>query len=298
MKKFIAAERMGNWELHLHCIETMIPFYHAAGHFNYAKSSRLYLQDMYHLRETMDPDEYEKFTKNGFFTARRSNNFFAGNFSDQTIEQTLMRAMSVEGGPFKRGATESVVFKWVKGILFTKDIIEGLEKYCSLEFTKSHQHVDARGARIQKDKIDVLRLKEFLIAHNPLEDVSDLRNVVTGLIGPDDINCYEAFSVGIQALKQMNGLRYNEIKQSKKNKVISLLGINGKVKIGEKTITIDPLILFQRICVMKKSDDELELYLKYELAPYPLSLFDDVGMRKTVKSNLYSLFQSIVNNES
>lgn len=32
---------------------------------------------------------------------------------------------------------------------------------------------------------------------------------------------------------------------------------------------------------MKKSDDELETYLKYELAPYPLSVFDDVGLRKS-----------------
>ena len=35
-----------------------------------------------------------------------------------------MRAMSVEGGPFKRSCTESVVFKWIKGVIYTKDIIE------------------------------------------------------------------------------------------------------------------------------------------------------------------------------
>lgn len=57
----------------------------------------------------MDVLEYEKFTKKGFFTIRRTNAFYTGIFSDQTIEQTLMRAMSVEGGPFKRGSTESVV---------------------------------------------------------------------------------------------------------------------------------------------------------------------------------------------
>ena len=44
---------------------------------------------------------------------------------------------------------------------------------------------------------------------------------------------------------------------------------------------------------MKKSDEELTFYLKFELAPYPLSLFDDVGMRKTAKASLYPLFQSI-----
>lgn len=54
---------MGDWELQLKCIELMILFFHAAGHFNYAKSVRLYVQDMRELEEIMDPVEYEKFTK-------------------------------------------------------------------------------------------------------------------------------------------------------------------------------------------------------------------------------------------
>lgn len=75
LKSFLAAERMGDWESHLKYIEHMIPFFHAAGHFNYAKSSRLYLQDMNNLKTTMDPTEYKKFTEDGFFTARRTNNY-------------------------------------------------------------------------------------------------------------------------------------------------------------------------------------------------------------------------------
>lgn len=58
LKDFRAAERMGNWEIHLNSIDPMILFFHAAGHFNYAKSARLYLQNMTELKETMDPVEY------------------------------------------------------------------------------------------------------------------------------------------------------------------------------------------------------------------------------------------------
>lgn len=293
LKKFLAAERMGDWKSHLRCVELMIPFFHAAGHFNYAKSARLYLQDMNDLNNTMDPAEYEKFTEAGFFTSRRSNVFYSGIFSDQTIEQTLMRSMSVEGGPFKRGATESVVFKWIKGIIYTKDIIESLEKFCELEFSKSHQHVDSRDARIKKDKTDVKALHQFLIDHNPFEDIEQLQNIVTGLIATDEINCFNALDIGITSMKAINGMSFNDIKLSKKDTVISLLGVNSKLKIGDKVIPVDPLLLFQRICVMKKSDEELESYLKFELAPYPLSLFDDVGMRKSTKSTLYSVFQTL-----
>lgn len=96
--------------------------------------------------------------------------------------------------------------------------------------------------------------------------------------------------IGTKALKDLDGTNFNEIKQLKK-KVIPLLGVNSKIKIDEKTVAIDPLLLFQRFCVMKKSEEELQDFFKYELAPYPLSLFDDAGMRKSAKSTLYKLFK-------
>lgn len=60
--------------------------------------------------------------------------FFFLESTDQTIEQTLMKSMSVEGGPFKRGVTENIVYKWIKGVIFTKDIIEGVEEFCNISF--------------------------------------------------------------------------------------------------------------------------------------------------------------------
>lgn len=135
-KDFIAAERMGKWNEHLVCVELLLPYFHAAGHLPYAKSAQLYLQDMRDLEKKMDPTEYQQFTNDGFFTARRSDKFFCGIHTDQTIEQTLMRSMSVEGGPFKRGVTESVVYKWIKGVSSTKNILDGLESfviYCSIK---------------------------------------------------------------------------------------------------------------------------------------------------------------------
>ena len=58
MLKFITAERTGNWQLHLHCVEEMIPHFHAAGHLQYARSARLYLQQMNNLVHVMAPEQY------------------------------------------------------------------------------------------------------------------------------------------------------------------------------------------------------------------------------------------------
>jgi hypothetical protein len=56
---------------------------------------------------------------------------------------------------------------------------------------------------------------------------------------------------------------------------------------------INPETLFQRMCIVKQSNEELQEYLQYELAPYPMSLFSEEGMRKGTKSSLYKVFSPV-----
>ena len=67
LKLFLFPERTGDWELHLYCICKMIPMFHAAGHFAYAKPARLYLQQMKSLQNIMTSPAYEKFAEKGYF---------------------------------------------------------------------------------------------------------------------------------------------------------------------------------------------------------------------------------------
>ena len=112
--RYIDAERSGNFYLYLEIMLLMIPIFFASGHHLYAKASLLYVQQMLKLREIVDPLEYDKFCKQGFFTIRRSNRFWCGVWSDMTIEQVLMRAMKCMGGlTHGRGLTDSVIAKWI-----------------------------------------------------------------------------------------------------------------------------------------------------------------------------------------
>ncbi|KAJ8886429.1 hypothetical protein PR048_012640 [Dryococelus australis] len=43
---FIKAERSGDWELYLKCVQSMLLYLHASGHIHYAKSAHLYVQQM------------------------------------------------------------------------------------------------------------------------------------------------------------------------------------------------------------------------------------------------------------
>ncbi|XP_018372446.1 PREDICTED: uncharacterized protein LOC108767205 [Trachymyrmex cornetzi] len=227
----------------------------------------------------MDPEEYNKFTKEMCFTARRTDNFFAGIHTDQTIEQTLMKSMSVEGGPFRRGATDSVVYQWINGVVCTSDIIEGMETFCNISFKKSHQHADFTDARITRGDAEIKKLKEWLQSHDPFSELDVITNIATGVIDHEKtINCYNAFDQGIETVKKINGQNFRDLKLKTSQKVVPLLAANSKLKINNEHVPIDPLLLFQRITVLKKSDTDLQNYMKNELAPYLLSLYDDAGM--------------------
>ena len=47
--QLLLAERTSNWELHLFTLHKMLPLFAATGHLHYAKSARLYLQQMQEL---------------------------------------------------------------------------------------------------------------------------------------------------------------------------------------------------------------------------------------------------------
>lgn len=84
VKHFIEAERPGNWYLHLDTIQKMLPYFHASGHFQYAKAAHLYLQEMVNLSTKMPREEFEKLTR-GLHSIRRSAKFWPGISTDMTI---------------------------------------------------------------------------------------------------------------------------------------------------------------------------------------------------------------------
>ena len=73
LQRFIKAERMANWKLHIQTVQDMLPYFAASGHSLYAKSLYVYLQIMLHLPET-HPDAHRKFME-GYHVVRRSDRF-------------------------------------------------------------------------------------------------------------------------------------------------------------------------------------------------------------------------------
>lgn len=246
---------------------------------------------MLNLESQMDIDEYHKFVNDGYFTIRRTDKFWSGSWSDMVIEQTLMRGIKVVDSLTGRGFTDSVLSKWTLAMPALHDMCEALEKYCDILFVSGKQHVDSRESRIERDDENVKRLEIWLSCHNPFPISDDIMFISTGVIGDEKINCHDSLEIDTKAMKDCVGDNFKDVKMKRANRICPLATVNSAIKVYGVLEPIDLLLLFQRICIAKKDDQQLFDYMECELAPFPLSLFNEAGMRKTTKSALYNMFE-------
>lgn len=295
VKDFIRAERSGDWDLHLSTVQRMIPYFHASGHFLYAKSAHLYLQDMRKLKGTINDDyEFTRFTSDGFFTIRRSHKFWSGVWSDMIIEQFLMRSIKTQGGlTHGRGLSESVLTTFVLTMIILVDVCNEMESFCNVSFATTEQHVDSREYRLKRDVADLEKLLSFFNIYDPFPETDKITSIFSGIVGNDTINCHLAYEEGVKSLKTIVGNNFGNVKFQRKKKVRSLKTIQSSLKVNGETVAIDPLLLFQRISLNIHSKEDMEYYLQYELAPFALSLFTEHGLRKNVKAQFYDEFATV-----
>lgn len=291
--QFIEAERLGNWELHLQSIRKMLPLFHSTGHYLYAQCAHIYLQDMISLEVSMTEDEYRKFTEDGYFTIRRSDKSFSGIPSDMTIEQTLNRFFGtdlVHG----RGVTESVVARYLGAMPSCFMIMEGLEEFCGITTSNSDQQVDLNNSRMKIDDKHLEKFVTWLMEHNPFTWRNSIVSLSTGVMGGPEVDCYKAFEKGKKAIKLMIDKRADRIRVTRSHMVKNLESSNVEMHLSVKNKDIDPTFLFKEISDCLKTDEIKREALKYELSPYPLTLFLKNGfMRQPDDKIFYSAVKRV-----
>jgi hypothetical protein len=175
----IKAERTSNFPLHLQAVARMLPFFAAAGHNLYAKSARLYLQQMAQLEST-HPDVFDQFMT-GHNVMRRSECFWGGLSCDLIIEQTLMRTLKSNGGLTRgRGMEEMQRTVWLFSMPSCASVNRSMQSLKQTAFTTSEQHKEASEARQKREHKDTFKITKFLLARNPFESDEELRYIVTG----------------------------------------------------------------------------------------------------------------------
>lgn len=94
----------------------------------------------------------------------------------------------------------------------------------------------------------------------------------------------------------MVGKNIDNVSLTNAFKVKTLANAKNGMHFGDDFVAVDSYLLIQRISVFFHGNvEETRNALKYELSPFPLSLFDEHGfMRKTAKSELYNVFQPYI----
>jgi len=131
-----------------------------------------------------------------------------------------------------------------------------------------------KNLRISRDTNDLNILLKWFSSHPPFLELNEIISISTGVVGDTTINCHNAYEIGLIEMKKIIGQTYGTVKLKRSNRVLPIAIVNSSIRIREEIISIDPLLIFQRISIMKTSNEELKSYFEYELSPYPLSLFN------------------------
>lgn len=211
-------------------------------------------------------------------------------WSDLVIEQCLMRSLKSRGGLTRgRGMSESVRDLWVSSMHRCSSVYDAMGDLTEHRHQTSEQHVELRESRLKRDNDDCNKLIEWFDSHEPFDpNETSLKSISTGLIAgeKDDVNCDEAEIVGENIQKKLDNVCLKDAKIKRSERIKTLKTLTPGVKINNKIIHIDPLILFARLTSLIQREENISNFFSFELTPEPSSLFLDGLMRKSPKSVL------------
>ena len=83
------------------------------------------------------------------------------------------------------------------------------------------------------------------------------------MVADDPINVFGVFQKGVDIMNEIYKSKSNfpDLHLSKVNKVLTLQYIIGTITVDDDFIPIGPNLIFQRICLMNATPEELKLFL-------------------------------------
>lgn len=266
----------------------MLNLFAATGHINYAKSARVYLQLMLELPNN-NPWLYHCFQEQGFHTVRRSNRFWAGLWTDLTIEQVKMRSIKSRGLTRGRGITETVRLQWIYSMHNCAAVHDAMTSLTDIKHKTSEQHMELGTSRSNRDFADLHTIQGWLDQHEPFNlNEPRLRSLSSGLTASDGdgINCEKTEEVGAHIQKQLDNVNIVDAFIKRKEQVKSLDHLYPGIQVDKRKGHIHPNHLFYRLLAIAQRENDMAPYFGYELTAIPTSLFKDSFMRKPIKSQL------------
>ena len=278
--KFIRATREGNWDLHLACLQAMVPWFFAYDHINYARCVSVYICDMKNL-ETSDPEIYHSL-QNGGFTVQRSEHSFAQVSFDQTIEQTVNRDTKTKGGIIGFSTRKESVGKWVHTAPERAAITQKFLDMLDMHGDEESEHKEARSQRMSKDEKDIS--EAVMMCQNwgnPFEESCHLTSLSSGITASSKVttDLMDAYKIGKQAherflqerLQKKSTPYTSSLKKLKLSTFQDMAKVSSK-ETGEDSMNSDQELFSRLLAISQTRSIDLKDIFKHELGLYPRSM--------------------------
>ena len=273
LKRYIRAERSGNWKEHLVEVQNMIPFLVSARHVKYANCLPEYLHDMQQLEET-HPEVYLHFS-NGNFPVYQSQSSFCGTWTDLTLEQTYNK----EGKTslFKGiSQNESAREKYIKAAPLLTKVSEAVKDMAHISSASSGHHGSSQ-KQIQEDRNVIEKIK-LIISTTMIDpflaaNQADLINIFTGVRNTSDDLIYAQVK-GISAMKAAEEAESGKILCPQIKRFTEKSSIHPNKDIMIRKVYQEESSMTRTLCFIQNADGKTRSEsFSFEWTNYPSSIF-------------------------
>lgn len=290
LKRFIAAERSGNWNLHIQATEEMLPYIVSAGHSKYTSCLPHYITAMKSLPSAVKLE----FTK-GNFTVRQQRGKFNGVWSDMALEKTYNKDAKTK---LLLGITkhQDTISKYLKAL----PILTGVsDKVLEMAHMK-HESESSERSVLDRDlkQIDTIKSTVVKTMVNPfLVSSENLMNISSGETTLH-LELIDAKKKGVAALvktEQANAKKVDPVKLK------TFVEYTKKKPVVQQTMELykEERAVIRDLCFVENlGPQEKAEAFSYEWTKFPSSLFqpdslhpDKFAMRKGNKSDYANMIE-------
>ena len=128
-------------------------------------------------------------------------------------------------------------------------------------------------SRLKRDNEDLQKIISFFDERDPFDSCEpQLKCLVSGVTATDTdyINCDDAENIGRVIQTQLDAICFEAAKLKRSAQLHTLEELRPGVKMDNKTVHIDPCILFTRVTAILSCEDDIAQYFEYELTPEPI----------------------------
>ena len=304
----IRAEREGCWEMHLHSVYSMLPYFFICNKTNYSRWTPAYIFDMLNL-----PGDIKAAFDRGEFAVRETPGSFNGVWSDLGTEKTIVRDAKGDSGIVGLTRKKAALIRWVICRHLLSAYSKTMADRSGLRHTDTTVHPQLSSSSMKRDESDSQKMYEYMQESmtdpfSPQDHPEDvLINISTGLHASPEVQ--ESL---LRAVEKGEAMRdsfvesafsltseksfYDPLQRSRL-KTFSDMAKPTVVRCAGKAIevTINPEIVFRRaLAISKARDFTMDGLVQHPVTAVPTALFHEDGkMRRTKKDDLLHKLEAL-----